>query len=228
MTSWTSSGGNESSSASSAPYSSQRAPPARFARYIAASASCSSCSGCSPSRLTASPMLAVTFSPPACSGGWSREPSSRSARATGSPSWTPMVSIRNSSPANRATVSPGRTTEDSRAATSRSSRSPALWPRVSLTLLNPSRSMKYTAMGRPERAAPARDCSSRSRNSVRFGSPVSGSCNVRWVSRCSASWRWPLTLPSSANRSVSSALRPRLRSVSALKSAARDRISRGP
>ncbi len=61
--------------------------------------------------------------------------------------------IANSSPLSRPTVSPGRTAARSRAATWRSSSSPAAWPRVSLTCLNRSRSQKRTAdvgaVGRP-------------------------------------------------------------------------------
>src|SRR5665648_97008 len=148
-------------------------------------------------------MLAVTVTSPARSGGSCSAPSSRSARATGNPELAPTVSTRNSSPANRATVSFGRTTADSRPATSWSSRSPAACPRVSLTRLKASRSMKDTATGCPVRAAAASDCSRRLTNSARLGSPVSGSCRIRWVSRRSASSRSLLIRCSFASWSVS-------------------------
>src|SRR5665648_995882 len=82
----------------------------------------------------------------------------------------------------------------------------AACPRVSLTRLKASRSMKDTATGCPVRAASASDCSRRLTNSVRLGSPVSGSCRVRWVSRRSASSRSLLIRCSSASWSVSFAL----------------------
>ena len=60
-----------------------------------------------------------------------------------------------------------------------SSRSPASWPRLSLTFLNRSRSTKSTATDRPLRTTRERAMAVRSRNTTRFGSPVSGSC-VAW------------------------------------------------
>ena len=62
-----------------------------------------------------------------------------------------------------------------------SRRSPAAWPRQSLTSLKRSRSTNSTATppacGRARRSA----CSRRSRNSARFGSPVSESCSAWWA-----------------------------------------------
>ena len=59
--------------------------------------------------------------------------------------------MANSSPLRRATVSPSRTHPRSRCATTCSSRSPAGWPRVSLTSLKWSRSRHRTASQPPWR-----------------------------------------------------------------------------
>jgi len=63
------------------------------------------------------------------------------ATASSSPT-TSSHRMVNSSPPNRATVSPGRRTSCRRRATSQSSRSPTAWPRESLTSLKRSRSRK--------------------------------------------------------------------------------------
>ena len=55
----------------------------------------------------------------------------------------------NSSPPRRATVSPGRRHSASRSATSDQQPVAGRWPRLSLTVLKPSRSQKRTATGRP-------------------------------------------------------------------------------
>ena len=88
--------------------------------------------------------------------------------------------IANSSPLSRPTVSAGRTAARSRADTWRSSSSPAACPRVSLTCLNRSRSQKRTPRCAPSAGGGRAPASSRSRNSTRFGSPVSAS----WVAWC--------------------------------------------
>ena len=67
-------------------------------------------------------------------------------KITSSLVWSFRIST-NSSPPRRATVSPSRSTERSRSAMLRSSSSPALWPRLSLTNLKWSRSMNTTAIG---------------------------------------------------------------------------------
>ena len=64
------------------------------------------------------------------------------------------ASTANSSPPRRASVSLGRVISAKRCATSRSSWSPASWPRLSLTCLNPSRSTSSTASGSRERGRP--------------------------------------------------------------------------
>ena len=69
------------------------------------------------------------------------------------------------------------------AATARSSSSPAACPSVSLIVLKLSRSMNSAATGVWLRRARASICSTRSRISVRFGRPVSGS----WVARNASS-----------------------------------------
>ena len=158
--------------------SSVRAPPRSFARYIAASASSTSreWSASSPGSASAMPIEALSRSsaPPARSGcAISR--CSRSATPTASS--TPPIdshSTVNSSPPKRATVSSGRSIRWTRAATSRSTSSPAAWPRLSLIRLNLSTSRKYTAIACVrERCAIA--WSSRSPKSARLGSPVSES-----------------------------------------------------
>ena len=68
-------------------------------------------------------------------------------------SFASSIRIANSSPPNLATVSVGRTTEASLWAAMISSWSPAARPRLSLTVLNPSRSAKRTPTTPPERAA---------------------------------------------------------------------------
>ncbi len=91
-------------------------------------------------------------------------------------------STPNSSPPSRATVSPGRTQRPSRAPTAARSRSPAAWPRLSLTTLKSSRSMNKTPVRSPVRRARSRAWSTRSLNSRRLASPVSGSWNAWWES----------------------------------------------
>ncbi len=110
----------------------------------------------------------------------------RRAAITGSTSAVShSISITNSSPPMRATVSPARTLERRRAATSLSTRSPTAWPSVSLTGLKPSRSMNSTTILPPSRpsafAASSRRiaCDSRFSNSSRFGRFVNGSRSAR-------------------------------------------------
>ncbi len=68
-------------------------------------------------------------------------------------------------------------------------RSPAAWPKESLMSLKRSRSTNSTATPPPSRLARRSACSRRSRNSARFGSPVSVSCSAWCASRDSASLR---------------------------------------
>ena len=106
---------------------------------------------------------------------------------------------QNSSPPKRATVSPGRSTSVSRAASRHRSSSPAPWPSESLTSLKRSRSMNRTATEARRRAAWLRASESRSMNSVRFGRPVSGSCRP---------WRLHLLLRAAALDRVGQHVRP--------------------
>ena len=94
----------------------------------------------------------------------------------------------NSSPPSRATVSAGRTARRIRSAAWRSSSSPAAWPRLSLTFLKRSRSMKRTAMRSFERRERSTACARRSAKRTRLARPVSGSCSVSSVSRSAASF----------------------------------------
>ena len=70
---------------------------------------------------------------------------------------------------------PRACTRARRAATARSSSSPAAWPMLSLTDLKRSRSTKSTHRSVSRRAATSSACCRRSRKSARLGSPVSES-----------------------------------------------------
>ena len=87
-------------------------------------------------------------------------------------------------PAARRCRPPGRAR--SRPATSRSSSSPVACPKLSLTALKSSRSQNSSASGWPSRRCTCTACASRSPNSDRFATPVSGSWKAWW-----ASCRWP-------------------------------------
>ena len=101
---------------------------------------------------------------------------------------SPSTSTTNSSPPNRPTVSPSRRMLVSRLATRRRSWSPAAWPRVSLTSLKLSRSRKRADTGAFSRRSRSIICSSRSRISARFGSPVRESWKA-WYSSCAVRLR---------------------------------------
>ncbi len=124
--------------------SSKRLPPADLARYMVMSALRSTSAGLrSPAGPSTTPMLPRTVSsrPSTLTGASSAfmmraASSSTPCRVSG-----PVVSATNSSPPSLATISPGAVAQAwSRSATSTSSRSPAAWPRLSLTVLKPSRS----------------------------------------------------------------------------------------
>ena len=86
--------------------------------------------------------------------GWSRVARTRS--ATARTSWGSASRgqrTTNSSPPIRARESSGRTAARMRRATATRSSSPAWWPRVSLTILKPSRSRKMTATCGPSDCA---------------------------------------------------------------------------
>ncbi|MEZ5133686.1 MAG: hypothetical protein R2699_01140 [Acidimicrobiales bacterium] len=158
---------------------SQRPRPFSLARYMAASASRMRVPGwASGSSGKAMPRLAPTW---ISASSMAKAPESasmtRSAIATASARpWRSSQSTTNSSPPKRAMVSPGRSACRRRSVISTSSRSPTSWPRLSLTILKWSRSQNSTAVRLRCRRARARACSSRVSSSVRFGSPVSGSC----------------------------------------------------
>ena len=130
---------------------STRPRPSSLAWYIAASASRSNSSGrSSPDVANAMPTLAPTnISVPRTTIGridGREEPLGdldRHARAR-CRSGRSSHRIVNSSPPNRATVSPGRITASSVRATATSSSSPASWPRLSLMFLKRSRSRNAT------------------------------------------------------------------------------------
>ncbi len=94
------------------------------------------------------------------------------------------IRTANSSPPSRAAVSLRRRVRESRVPTAPSSWSPVECPRVSLTCLKSSRSMKSRQVSADSRRPRSRARSIRSSSSVRFGSPVSGSWKARWVSSC--------------------------------------------
>ena len=97
----------------------------------------------------------------------------------------PSTSTTNSSPPRRPTESPSRSALASLTPTAASNWSPALWPKVSFTLLKSSRSRNSAATGVCSRRERAIIWSSRSRMSARLGSPVSESWKAEiGVDRC--------------------------------------------
>ena len=133
----------------------------------------------SPPMLTPMEGSAVWGRPPSSCGA-ERAPSRRSAIWTTSErSGMPCSRTANSSPPRRAAVSMPRRVARRRSATPTSSSSPAAWPSVSLMALKSSRSTNATDTISSCRAARCSACSMRSRNSARFGRPVSGSCSAR-------------------------------------------------
>ena len=152
---------------------------------------------------------AIPIEPPISSVSPSTTNGSRSAvwriSATAWASAAPTTSgsrMPNSSPPRRATVSAVRSVVLRRSATSWSSTSPWWWPSVSLTSLKWSRSMIITAAPPWRRSAARTACWTRSRNSTRFGRPVSAS----WSDWCSLAiaWRPPRWIASSGRNSSGS------------------------
>jgi hypothetical protein len=82
------------------------------------------------------------------------------------------------SPPNRAIVSPSRRVARRRGAMATRTSSPAAWPSESLMILKRSRSSSSTATPLPLRLRRRSAWSMRSSASVRFGSPVNGSCSA--------------------------------------------------
>nr|WP_240037607.1 hypothetical protein [Glycomyces paridis] len=109
----------------------------------------------------------------------------RSETASASYSVAPGSTRMNSSPPVRANRSPERTTLDSSAATLWRIASPAWWPCVSLTALNPSRSSTAII---PSPSTSDRNASRRRR----FGRPVRSSVFARSAQPAAArrNWSW--------------------------------------
>ena len=193
----------------------KRCRPSSLARYIAASASRMRSSGSrASSPPSAMPIEADTtcWLPPSTSGSASAS-SIRVATAPGTAESSMSVQrTTNSSPPNRATVSPDRMHIDRRTAAACSSWSPTPWPSESLISLNWSTSMNSTATELPRRRACVIASSRRSTNRVRFGRPVSGSWRARWRISCAARSRSAAPARRFAIDqavSISSALNPR-------------------
>ena len=133
--------------------SSTRAFPLPLAAYMARSASCSAPapdSYCATGQARGSAL--TRRSRPATENGTSRAASTRCASSGPSAmAVSPSTRMANSSPPIRATVSPRRTHARSRSPTDASRRSPASWPRLSLTVLKSSRSTKSTDTGSSRR-----------------------------------------------------------------------------
>ena len=152
----------------------QRPPPACLARYIAASASRmrSAASACG-SVAIAMPMLPPMNAWPSWNAnGWASALSSRWATAIASsgPAMSSHTST-NSSPPKRAGISWRRTAPRRRSVTASRRRSPAWWPRLSLTTLKRSRSMNSTATPRPLRSMRSSALCRRFIRSRRLGRP---------------------------------------------------------
>ena len=86
-------------------------------------------------------------------------------------------------------MSAARIVSPIRRAISPSRRSPAAWPRLSLTDLKSSRSIRKTVTGRCARAPRTSACSSRSPKRARFARPVRPSWNAWWRRRSSSALR---------------------------------------
>ena len=85
------------------------------------------------------------------------------------------MTMANSSPPTRATMSIGRTQSSSALATTLSTRSPLAWPWVSLTLLKWSMSSASSSAGSPARATRSISRASAISKLRRLASPVSAS-----------------------------------------------------
>ena len=128
----------------------------------------------------------------------------RARRTAWSGSATDGRSTANSSPPSRATSASSPAEVRRRTATSTSSTSPFWCPRVSLTSLNPSRSMIMTATpGLSPTLSASSASTSRRCTCTRLGRPVRASCRASWRSWsmswpfCSASDAWLATVSSS-------------------------------
>ena len=163
----------------------------------------------------AMPMLArMVTCPPTRGKGAPRVAMTRSASSLAVARSVSSARIANSSPPRRPTVSCSRRQLRSRPATSRSSRSPAPWPRLSLTTLKSSRSTKSTARPPPSRRDLARAWRTRSLNSARLARSVRLSWNAwcsSWAARASRSLSEARSTPSvpRSSRTVASFSRTR-------------------
>ena len=115
--------------------------------------------------------------------------SSRSAVVSAERRFVRGSTIANSSPPSRQTVSSARSVARMRRATSHSSRSPAWWPRLSLTCLKSSRSSSRTATASSLRRRPARAAETLTAYCERFARPVSSSRSARLETSLSALMR---------------------------------------
>ena len=163
----------------------------------------------------AMPTLARTVTwPPTRGKGAARVAMTRSASRRAVARSVSSARMANSSPPSRPTVSCPRRQLRSRAATSRSSRSPAPWPRLSLTTLKSSRSTNSTARQPPSRRALDSACRTRSLNRARLARSVRLSWNAwcsSWVARASRSLSEARSTPSvpRSSRTVASFSRTR-------------------
>ena len=177
----------------------------RLASYMAASARLSSTSWVLPcSGARAAPTLAPTArETPASWTGARISSRSRSATSPALPRSAPSTTAANSSPPRRATSTwSDRNPRRIRSPTTCSRVSPTLWPSVSLTFLNPSRSSSITVSGSP---ATSRVRSS-SRKCLRFGRPVSSSVRASAWARISRR----VSTTESISRRVATSTAPRL------------------
>ena len=133
-------------------------------------------------------MLALVWSSsPLITNGCPKVSIRRRASARGSSALrTSVCRITNSSPPSRAIASVSRRQACRRSATALSRRSPQGRPKASLIPLKRSRSSSSTAATLSLRRARARAWSRYSRNSARFGRPVSASWPAWWRIRASA------------------------------------------
>ena len=170
----------------SSEYISHRPRPRCFARYMAVSAlrrsvtaaSAGDSSASSAGVLMAIPMLPLVKISTPCKMTWPVMPwrtrSATSMAMCSSP--RPSHSTTNSSPPMRATKSLGRVALTNRLAMEFNNWSPTLWPMLSFTSFNLSKSTNITDTPRLVVTLRSRASDSLRKNNTRFGNPVSASC----------------------------------------------------
>ena len=194
-------------SSSSSSQTTNRLRPSSLARYSARSASRSRSirvGDCSCTAATPTLALVTTRCPLDSSYG---RPSTRTTSAATSSKPTacsPCTSSTNSSPPSRPTSAPSGACVRSRSATATSSRSPTWCPRLSLTILNRSRSSIISTIGR---SSDASAWSTRTVTMLRLASPVTASVRaIRSSVRC---WLlWLVTSRTCTTRNGSDTLEP--------------------